>query len=44
MSGVGTKAGGVNYLMNFLYQVSISEEGARRGHVPGIVEYVDGLD
>ena len=44
MSGGGTKAGGVNYLMNFMYQVSISEEGSRRGHVPGIVEYVDGLE
>ena len=34
MSGLGSKAGGSGYLLNFLFPVSISENTLRRGFAP----------
>ena len=34
MSGVGSKAGGPDYLMQFIYPLTITENRMRRGFVP----------
>jgi RHH-type transcriptional regulator, proline utilization regulon repressor / proline dehydrogenase / delta 1-pyrroline-5-carboxylate dehydrogenase len=44
MSGAGTKAGGDNYLQNFMYQIATAENTARSGHIPGMASFVQGLN
>ncbi len=41
MSGAGSKAGGVDYLLNFMYPISNSVNTARSGHIPGIEDFVE---
>lgn len=36
LSGAGSKAGGKDYLLNFMYSVSTAENVERKGHVPGL--------
>lgn len=43
MSGAGSKAGGRDYLLNFMYAVSNSEDVGRKGHIPGIEDFVKNL-
>ncbi|MCP4498100.1 MAG: aldehyde dehydrogenase family protein, partial [Phycisphaeraceae bacterium] len=38
MSGVGTKAGGRDYLMHFVEPRCITENAMRRGFAPGLVD------
>ncbi|MCH8945376.1 MAG: proline dehydrogenase family protein [Nanoarchaeota archaeon] len=40
MSGVGSKAGGKDYLLNFMYPISNSVNTARSGHIPGIEDFI----
>jgi RHH-type proline utilization regulon transcriptional repressor/proline dehydrogenase/delta 1-pyrroline-5-carboxylate dehydrogenase len=40
MSGAGSKAGGKDYLLHFMYPISNSVNTARSGHIPGIEEFV----
>ena len=43
MSGAGSKAGGTEYLRNFMYQITTIEECTRKGHIPGIEEFAEGM-
>jgi RHH-type transcriptional regulator, proline utilization regulon repressor / proline dehydrogenase / delta 1-pyrroline-5-carboxylate dehydrogenase len=42
MSGIGFKAGGPNYLIQFMAETLCSNNQARRGHIPGIEEFAKG--
>ncbi len=42
MSGAGSKAGGRNYLLHFMYSITDSINTSRSGHVPGIEDWASG--
>ena len=44
MSGAGSKAGGTNYLSLFMFGVTTSEESTRKGHIPGIEKFAEGME
>jgi len=40
MSGLGSKAGGENYLKRFMLETTTTENTSRSGYIPGIMEFV----